>query len=395
MKRHISFVFGVCLAALALPHATRAADAPAYVAQSVSDPGRPPADIARDPARKPAAVLAFAQAKPGQTIVDFIPGDGYYTRLLAKLVGPKGKVYALVPMIAGYPDLETLIADAKAPATQAKAVPANPIAPVLAIQNIADYANVTAIMEMLWQYGGQFALPGQVDTVFTADGYHSLHDKVWGTSAIVPAVDAKIFAALKPGGLFIVSDYAAKEGLQAEIMGAGFVLDGESAVLDHPSDDRTKTGNSEAVRFLLRFKKPVNAANTDRRPGKGAMDGYFGNTSVMNMGLQEAPPREERRHFYHADGSYQEFGLTNPKFPNRGDQFQEGLWFWDVAGHNCMLHQFPADERGFVVCHAATPFKKAGDRWSELRNGTPPATDMVMLPGLQPLSDYTASNPAK
>ena len=70
--------------------------APDYVAQAVTDPGRPPGDIARDGGRKPADVLGFSNIKPGQVVVDWMPGDGYYTRMLAKLVGAKGKVYPMV-----------------------------------------------------------------------------------------------------------------------------------------------------------------------------------------------------------------------------------------------------------------------------------------------------------
>src|SRR5262249_38333292 len=64
---------------------------------ALRDSARPPLEMARDTARKPEAVVAFAGVKPGQAIVDFVPGDGYYTRILSKLAGPKGRIYALVP----------------------------------------------------------------------------------------------------------------------------------------------------------------------------------------------------------------------------------------------------------------------------------------------------------
>src|ERR1700691_4161311 len=70
---------------------------PVYVAAAVADPSRPEADKARDADRKPAEVIAFAGIKPGDKVADLIPGRGYFTRIFAKVVGPKGWVYAFFP----------------------------------------------------------------------------------------------------------------------------------------------------------------------------------------------------------------------------------------------------------------------------------------------------------
>src|SRR5258706_15758922 len=64
---------------------------------AVADKGRPEADTKRDADRKPAEMLEFAGVKPGQTVVDLIPGGGYFTRIFSKAVGPKGVVYAVSP----------------------------------------------------------------------------------------------------------------------------------------------------------------------------------------------------------------------------------------------------------------------------------------------------------
>ena len=78
--------------------ATAASAIPAPIAAAITDAARAPTDFPRDKNRKPADMLAFANVKPGQHVVDFMPGRGYYTRLLSKTVGAKGKVYAVVPM---------------------------------------------------------------------------------------------------------------------------------------------------------------------------------------------------------------------------------------------------------------------------------------------------------
>ena len=66
------------------------------ITAAVADAGRPAADKERDATRKPAETVAFAGVKPGMTIAELGPGRGYYTRILAKAVGPKGKVFAVV-----------------------------------------------------------------------------------------------------------------------------------------------------------------------------------------------------------------------------------------------------------------------------------------------------------
>src|ERR1700761_3875814 len=82
------------LAMVATPTIVAAANP--YVT-AIADPGRPAEDTARDADRKPADMLAFARVKPGETVVDYIPSKGYFTRLFSAAVGPKGTVYAVTP----------------------------------------------------------------------------------------------------------------------------------------------------------------------------------------------------------------------------------------------------------------------------------------------------------
>jgi predicted methyltransferase len=70
---------------------------------AIADPARTDKDRERDAREKPAEVLAFAGIKPGMTVVDMFAGGGYYSELLAGVVGPTGKVLSVnnVPY-AGY-----------------------------------------------------------------------------------------------------------------------------------------------------------------------------------------------------------------------------------------------------------------------------------------------------
>ena len=75
----------------------QSAEAVAAAAAAVAHADRPEADRARDAARKPAEIVAFAGVEPGDVVAEFLPGGGYYTRVLSRTVGPEGHVYALVP----------------------------------------------------------------------------------------------------------------------------------------------------------------------------------------------------------------------------------------------------------------------------------------------------------
>src|SRR5687768_6916275 len=69
---------------------------PDYVTAAVTDPGRADLD-GDDPKRHPAEIIAFSGAKPGDKLLELIPGAGYWTRILSKVVGPSGHVYGVWP----------------------------------------------------------------------------------------------------------------------------------------------------------------------------------------------------------------------------------------------------------------------------------------------------------
>lgn len=120
------------------------------VLASVDGAGRPDEDRARDADRKPAEVMTFAGVKPGIVIVELLPGAGYYTRMLAAAVGPKGKVYAFVP---------TVVANAVPDALEK-------------VQSVAaTLPNVRVIVGDL----NNLDIPERVDMVWTTENYHDFH----------------------------------------------------------------------------------------------------------------------------------------------------------------------------------------------------------------------------
>src|ERR1700694_1178364 len=86
-----------------------AASIPGNIAAAVADGNRPDTDKTRDANRKPAEILTFTGVKPGAQIAELLPGGGYFTRILSKLGGSTGHVYAVVP--AALPDAPADVPD--------------------------------------------------------------------------------------------------------------------------------------------------------------------------------------------------------------------------------------------------------------------------------------------
>jgi predicted methyltransferase len=221
---------------------------------AVNDANRPAADKARDDARKPAEMLEFAGVKPGQTVVDLIPGGGYFTRIFSKAVGPKGTVYA----VGGPPRV-----------SQDPAKPApKPAQDVIAAD--PNYANVKSIHVPLMQ----MTIPTKADLVWTSQNYHDLHN---APNADLLVFNKAVYEALKPGGEYIVLDHVANADtpdatrtlhridpavVKKEVEAAGFKFEGESKALANPADDHkgrsTENGplRGHTDQFIYKFRKP-------------------------------------------------------------------------------------------------------------------------------------------
>lgn len=226
---------------------------PAYVARAIADKGRPEADTKLDAERRPAEMLAFAGVKPGQTVVDLIPGGGYFTRIFSKAVGPTGTVYAVSGPIRPSDDPSK-----PAPKPAQDVIAADP-----------NYANVKSLHVPFTS----LAIPTPADVIWTSQNYHDLHNV---PNLDMAAFNKSVYAALKPGGEFVVLDHVANPGdpgvtksvhridpavVKAEVTAAGFKFEGESKALANPADDHTKAVFDPAIRhhtdqFIYKFRKP-------------------------------------------------------------------------------------------------------------------------------------------
>ena len=252
------FVAAALVAAPFLASAVMAAGKiPAPIAAAVADSTRPAADTERDAARKPAEMLAFAGIKPGEKIVELLPGGGYFTRVLSLTVGPKGHVYAL-----GFPPR---------PAPAGSNAPARP-SPLDALAKDPHYGNIS-VLTIAALDSDPPGVP-QVDLVWTSDNYHDLHN---GPHADIAAFNKHVFSVLQHGGIFVVIDHAAAAGhgtsdtstlhridpaaVKTEVEAAGFKLAGSSNAAHNPDDPHTAAVRDASIRghvdqLALKFVKP-------------------------------------------------------------------------------------------------------------------------------------------
>jgi predicted methyltransferase len=219
---------------------------PGNFASAVADAARPEADKARDADRKPAEMLAFAEVRPGIKVAEIAPGGGYFTRLLSLAVGSGGKIYAVSSRPLAWLDGWT-----------------------------AAHPNVTlqagAVTDPL--------APEPVDLVWTTQNYHDFKNRPADASGKDGAAlyNAAAFAALKPGGIYLVGDHEGAPGTGTtqtstlhriesaavirEVEAAGFKLEARSDILKHAADDHTGKVFDSGIRgktdqFVLRFRKP-------------------------------------------------------------------------------------------------------------------------------------------
>ena len=242
-------IVGFLSCAVSLPASAEPAK---YLTEAVADSYRGQ-DAAADERRHPVELAEFALVKPGDTVVDLVPGAGYFTRIFSRIVGPKGRDYAVWP-------IEYARIDG---------------GEVEAVQELAKdphYSNVRVLVEP----AAMFSIPVKADVVWTPQNYHDYLCKFMGP------VDPKLLArsilqALKPGGVFVIIDHAAQEGsgtrdteamhrvdphfVRTNTIAAGFKFDGESDVLRNSSDSHDVLVFNPIIRghtdqFVFRFRVP-------------------------------------------------------------------------------------------------------------------------------------------
>ena len=207
------------------------ASGPLTLDDAVAGEWRSPQDKARDPWRHPAQSLAFWGVKPGVTVVEFWPGAGWYTDIIAPYLAANDGTY-----IAADVQATTPAATALASAFKQK-LQANP----------KLYGQVR-----FTEFGptsGPVAPAGTADVVLFL---RNLHDWMAGDIAEKAFHDA--FQALKPGGALGIEAHRAPPGGMQDILAktgyvqeayvkqmakdADFTFDRASEINANPKDDR-------------------------------------------------------------------------------------------------------------------------------------------------------------
>lgn len=247
-RKLLVFCAAMSVSAAAIAAGAALAATPGYVTAAVADAARPQADKDLDASRKPAEIMAFATVKPGDKVIDIFPGRGYTTHLFSKIVGDKGHVYAVAP---------------PAMADRMKSIAED-----------ANFKNISfAAMPM-----DAITAPEKVDVVWTSQNYHDFAMPMSPLGMVdIAKLNKAIYDALKPGGVYVITDHAAAPGtsladtqklhridpaiVKQQVTAAGFKLEAESNALKAPEDPHTAPVFDGAVRgktdkFMLRFRKP-------------------------------------------------------------------------------------------------------------------------------------------
>lgn len=206
-------------------------------------PDRSEADLKNDLRRNPMQLLAFTGVETGMKVIDMGAGGGYSTELMARAVGPSGRVYGQNTQAR-----ERFDERLKTPAMK----------------------NVTPLVRPY-----DDPVPADVTGIDLITFFFAYHDVTF-QEVDRAAMNRKMFQALKPGGHLIIADHSAKAGdgttvgkslhrieeaaLRREVEAAGFVLVGSGDFLRNPEDKRDVTVGKSPVRvdeFVLKFQKPA------------------------------------------------------------------------------------------------------------------------------------------
>lgn len=216
---------------------------------------RPEADRARDADRKPAQVLEFLDIAPGMTVLDMFTGDGWYSEVIAYVVGDSGRVFA-----HSNEAYKNFVGNA--------------------LEERFGSGRVSQV-EILMAENNHLALEADsLDAVMMSMSFHDIYhvDVENGWEQIDgPAFLAELMKGLKPGGIIAIIDHRAAAGAPpetgdtlhridpalviAKMEAAGFVLDAQSDILRNPDDDLSKIVFAPDIRgktdrFVMRFRKP-------------------------------------------------------------------------------------------------------------------------------------------
>ena len=243
------------------------------IAEIVTSPDRSAVDRVSDARRKPDQLLALIGVRPGMVALDLSAGGGYTTELLARAVGPTGRVYGQSAP-RGPVSLQRQPAVPEGDAAPSAAQPTVRLTSPQALAARAknpSVANITPVVRTFEDPVPPEAVSVGLDLVTLIFNYHDLGHMGVDRGQMNKA----LFAALKPGGIYVIADHAGRPGtgiseagtlhrieeafLRQEVESAGFKLAAEGTFARNPADPRDKNTPVPAQPkdgFVLKFVKP-------------------------------------------------------------------------------------------------------------------------------------------
>ena len=249
----------------------------------LSSPDRTAADRANDLRRKPDQMLGFIGIRPGIVALDLSAAGGYTTELLARSIGPAGKVYGQSrPRDPNQSPTSSTVSEGNsrpnlAPVATAPAAAPRPSPVALADREARLHeAGIPAAPIVALSRPFEDPVPSelaaeQIDLVTLMFNYHDLGHLGVDRAAMNRAV----FRALKPGGLYVIADHAGRPGtgisesgtlhrieeafLRQEVEAAGFKVVEEGTFLRNPNDPKDKNTPDPPQpkdEFVLKFVRP-------------------------------------------------------------------------------------------------------------------------------------------
>lgn len=194
---------------------------------------RRPGNVERDRYRHPLETLQHFGLKPTMTVLEYGPGEGWYTELLAPVLAAKGKLYITTTDPKGPPDARATFYGERTRRTL-DLLPEvfGKVEPI-----VIDSKNI------------QLGLEGKADMVLVIRAMHNLH-----RDRLLTGFLAEVHRALKPNGVLGVVQHRAPEGASPdesakkgylpeafvihEVEAAGFKLAGKSEVNANPADTK-------------------------------------------------------------------------------------------------------------------------------------------------------------
>jgi predicted methyltransferase len=255
------------------------------IAEIVKSADRTAADRTNDQRRKPEQMLAFIGIRPGIVALDLSAGGGYTTELLARAIGPSGKVYGQSrprdpnqvpsPRVAPEGNSNPTATPSPSPAAPANAPRPSPVALAERDSNLRrDGIKAAPIVALSRPFEDPVPSELAAETIDLATLMFNYHD-LGHLGVDRAAMNKAIFRALKPGGLYVIADHSGRPGtgisesgtlhrveeafLRQEVEAAGFKLIDEGTFLRNPNDPRDKNTPDPPQpkdEFVLKFRKP-------------------------------------------------------------------------------------------------------------------------------------------